>query len=196
MSAPYDFVVWTDLTARRERVLAAFVPFREGFFAELQRFVAAAQGAGVYGVGALQEVEGYAGLYRFAFGPFRFIAVSNNTVLDAYELANMLRARIALYYHTNDPNQPPVFIVELGEGPDGLVCDIGRTATGEWHDVLEFAVASPEADGARAARAVCAVIASTPAAWRRNIPWPLLAEEQQEVIQLQNPLGFQPNAKR
>jgi hypothetical protein len=196
MSAPYDFAQWQELSHRREQVMQAFAPFRQGFFAELQQFIEAAAAAGVYGMSPLQPVEGYAGLFRFAFGPFKFIVVSNNTVLEAFEGANRLRARIALYYHTHDVNQPPVFIVEFGEGSEGMVCDIGRTATGEWHDVAEFTVAAPATDGARAARAVGQVIAATPAAWRRNLPWPLLAEEQQEVIELANPLGFQPNRDR
>jgi hypothetical protein len=196
MSATYNFTSWQDTSRRREALLERFVAFREGFFLELQQFLAASAGAGIYGVSPLQEVEGYAGLYRFAFGPFKFIAVSNNTVLEAYESANLLRARIALYYHTQDVNLPPVFIVEFGESADGLVCDIGRIATGEWHDVDEFAISSPREDGAAAARAVGKVIAATPAAWRRNIPWPLLAEEQQEVVQPAHPLGFQPNDRQ
>jgi hypothetical protein len=196
MTTPYDFAHWQQLTRRRDRVMDAFDLFRQSFLAELQQFIETAAAAGIYGVSPLQAVEGYNGLFRFSFGPFKFIVVSNNSVLEAFEGADLLRARIALYYHTHDVNQPPVFIVEFGEAAEGMVCDIGRTATGEWHDVSAFPVTSPANDGTRAARAVGQVIAATPAAWRRNLPWPLLAEEQQEIIELVNPLGFQPNQDR
>ena len=196
MSDGYNYETWAATSRRRVRVLEGFGPFREGFFGELQRFVVGAAEAGIYGVSPLQMVEGFAGLFRFTFGPFSYVVVSSNAVLEAFEGADLLRARIALYFQTNDPAQPPAFIVEFGEAADGMVCDIGRTATGEWHDVAEFAVAAPLEDGVRAAQAVGAVIAATPAAWRRNVPWQMLAEEQPEVVQLANPLGFQPSKRR
>lgn len=196
MSDGYHFETWAALSRRREQVLAGFVPFREGFFTELQRFVEGAAAAGIYGVSPLQAAEGFSGLFRFTFGPFAYLVVSSNAALEAFEGSDMLRARIALYFQTSDPAQPPAFIVEYGESSGGTVCDIGRTATGEWHDVAEFMVSAPREDGERAARSVGAVIAATPAAWRRNVPWQLLAEEQPEVVQLSNPLGFQPSKRR
>jgi len=195
VSTPLNFALWKDITARRERILTAFSEFRAGFRAGLQHFLAAAASEGIYGVSELYKVEGYTDLYRFSFGPFRFIVVSNDTVLEPFEMAGVLQARIALYYESQDVHAPPVFIVEFGEGYGDLKCDIGRIAGGEWHDVDEYRITAPRDDGERAALTVGAVIASTPAAWRRNIPWPLLAQEQ-EVVEPANPLGFQPDGRR
>jgi hypothetical protein len=189
-----DFALWKEITARREQLLGSFAGFRAGFRAGLQHFLAAAAAEEIYGVSELYEVEGYVGLYRFSFGPFKFIVVSNDTVLEPFEMAGVLRARIALYYESQDVQQPPVFIVEFGEARQGYKCDIGRIAGGEWHDVHEYPIAAPQEDGVRAALTVGSVIASTPAAWRRNIPWPLLAQEQ-EVVQPANPLGFKSDGR-